>query len=339
MSDRPAPGRHRVTPRPTDESRGLDRRQVLKLGSLAVVGAAASTTLGSSLAAAAPTAAAAWPGHKPGKIYLGASGPNFATSLAQSGPVGLHRTYYSWSGGAGETRNITKHHAANRLPWISFKPASTAAGGWAAIASGKYDADIRARARRYATYAKPVIVTFNHEPHNDNTGTPAEFAKAWTHIHDVMNSETGLRNVIHVPIIGDWCYNPTNKNGHPEQYITSAVLDRCAFLGVDMYQNRSGDGYAVRMGRILSWLDVRGYSTKMIGLGETGACNGFGTPNAVQWWTAGWTWAAAHTSRVAAISYFNSTRGNLKQNWLLTETAAKLAAFKASLASSTACHL
>jgi hypothetical protein len=313
---------------------------VLKLGSFAVIGAAASTTLGSSLASAAtPAATPKFAGHKPGHIYLGASGPDFATSLAQTGPVGLHRTYYSWTGGTGETRNITKDHAANRLPWISFKPPFTSSGGWAAVASGKYDADIRARARRYATYAKPVIVTFNHEPHNDATGTPAEFAKAWTRIHDIMKSETSLKNVVDVPIIGDWCYNPTNKNGHPEQYITSAVLDRCAFLGVDMYQNSSGDGYSVRMARILNWLDVRGYSDKMIGLGETGACNGFGTPNAVQWWTAGWTWAAGHTGRVAAISYFNSTRGNLKQNWLLTETAAKLAAFKTSLASSTTCHL
>jgi len=313
---------------------------VLKLGSFAVIGAAASTTLGSSLASAAtPGATPQFAGHKPGHIFLGASGPDFATSLAETGSVGLHRTYYSWTGGTGETRNITKDHAANRLPWISFKPPFTTSGGWAAVASGKYDADIRARARRYATYAKPVIVTFNHEPHNDATGTPAEFAKAWTRIHDIMKSETSLKNVIDVPIIGDWCYNPTNKNGHPEQYITSAVLDRCAFLGVDMYQNSTGDGYSVRMARILNWLDVRGYSNKMIGLGETGACNGFGTPNAVQWWTAGWTWAAAHTSRVAAISYFNSTRGNLKQNWVLTETAAKLAAFKTSLSSSTACRL
>lgn len=313
---------------------------MLKLGSFAVIGAAASTTLGSSLASAAtPGATPQFAGHKPGHIFLGASGPDFATSLAETGSVGLHRTYYSWTGGTGETRNITKDHAANRLPWISFKPPFTTSGGWAAVASGKYDSDIRARARRYATYAKPVIVTFNHEPHNDATGTPAEFAKAWTRIHDIMKSETSLKNVIDVPIIGDWCYNPTNKNGHPEQYITSAVLDRCAFLGVDMYQNSTGDGYSVRMARILNWLDVRGYSNKMIGLGETGACNGFGTPNAVQWWTAGWTWAAAHTSRVAAISYFNSTRGNLKQNWVLTETAAKLAAFKTSLSSSTACRL
>jgi hypothetical protein len=345
MLDPPAPGRHRVIDRPIDprdttiDSRGLNRRQVLTLGSIAVAAVAARTTLGSALASAAPAAGSAWPGHKPGKIYLGASGQNMDALLAKTGPIGLRRTYYTWSGGTGETRNITKDHAANRLPWISFKPASTGPGGWAAIASGKYDADIRARARRYATYAKPVIVTFNHEPHNDNTGTPADFAKAWSRIHDIMKSETSLKNIISVPIIGDWCYSPLNKNGHPEGFITEAVLDRCAFLGVDLYQNKSGDGYAVRLGRILAWLDARGHSDKMVGLGETGATNGFGTPSAVQWWTASWTWAAAHTSRVAAISYFNSTRGGLRQNWALNESSAKLAAFKASLTSSTACKL
>ncbi len=339
MPDRPAPGRHRVIDRPPDPSSGLNRRQVLTLGSLAVAAVAAKTTLGSALASAAPAAGAAWPGHKPGKIYLGASGADWESLLTKVGPTGLRRTYYKWSGGTGETRNITKDHAANRLPWISFKPASTAAGGWAAIASGRYDADIRARARRYAAYAKPVIVTFNHEPHNDNTGTPADFAKAWTRIHDVMSNETNLKNVVSVPIIGDWCFNPRNKNGHPEGFITEAVLDRCHFLGVDLYQNHSGDGYAVRLGRILAWLDARGHSDKMVGLGETGATNGFGSPTAVQWWTASWAWAAAHTNRVAAISYFNSTKGGLRQNWALTESAAKLAAYKASLRSATACRL
>ena len=237
MPDRPAPGRHRVIDRPPDPSSGLNRRQVLTLGSLAVAAVAAKTTLGSALASAAPAAGAAWPGHKPGKIYLGASGADLDVVAGQGRAHGLRRTYYKWSGGTGETRNITKDHAANRLPWISFKPASTAAGGWAAIASGRYDADIRARARRYAAYSKPVIVTFNHEPHNDNTGTPADFAKAWTRIHDVMANETSLKNVVSVPIIGDWCFNPRNKNGHPEGFITEAVLDRCHFLGVDLYQN------------------------------------------------------------------------------------------------------
>lgn len=339
MSDRPAPGRHRFTTRPVAEARGLDRRQVLTLGSLAALGAAASTTLGPSLAAAAPAAAAQFPGHKPGKIYLGTSGPNLEESLRMTGPVGLRRTFNTWSGGANETRNINKDHAANRLPWISFRPPSSAPGGWAAVVSGRYDADIRARARRYAGYAKPVIVTFNHEPHTSNAGTPAEFAAAWSRVHDIMKNETNLKNVVSVPIIGDWCYNPINKNGHPELFITAGVLSRCHFLGVDLYQNKAGDGYAVRLARILAWLDARGHTTKMVGLGETAACNGFGTPNGAQWWTASWNWAAAHTNRVAAISYYNSMRGNIKQDWILNETAAKLAAFKASLTSTTACKL
>ena len=96
----------------------------------------------------------------------------------------------------------------------------------------------------------------------------------------------------------------------------------------------------MRLGHILSWLDARGHSDKMVGLGETGCTNDFGSPSAVTWWTNSWNWAAAHTSRVGAIAYFNSARNNtLGKTWPLTETSSKLSAFKKSLGSSVACKL
>lgn len=318
---------------------GLSRRGLLRLASVAAAGA----SIGTGMAGSVPSAAAAsaqWPGHKPGRIYLGMSAANLADAMDDTGPVGLYRTYYRWSDVDREVRNIKKDHAASRLPWISFKPPYTSRGGWAAVASGSYDADIRKRARAYAGLSKPVIVTFNHEPHNDSTGTPAEFARAWCRIHDVMKQETGLRNVVSVPILGEWEFSPVNRNGEPEAYVTGAVLDRCHFLGTDLYQNKTGQTYAERLGGIVDWLDRKGHSTKMVGLGETGATDGFGSPGAVDWWTDGWNWAAAHTSRVAAISYFNSTRNNnLVHNWKLTESAAKLRAYRKSLSSGTACRL
>ena len=195
----------------------------------------------------------------------------------------------------------------------------------------------RARARRYAQLTAPVIVTFNHEPHNDATGTPAEFARAWCRIHDVMQSETGLKNVVSVPILGEWEYR--NRDGNPDAFISSAVLDRCAFLGLDLYQNGSGQGYAERLGRVLSWLDARGRSDKMVGLGETGATNAFGSPTGAEWWTRSWRWAAEHTDRVGAISYYNSNRNTSRSNWSFAESTAKLAAYCASLDSATSCGL
>lgn len=334
-------GRHRQTGQHVDldaaPQQGLSRRDLMKIGSLAAVGVAAGFGPGLLGGSSASAATAKFPGHKPGKIYLGVSvdGP-LSTTLSRTGPVGLQRTYYKWGDATRETNNIKADHAAGRMPWISFKPPFTTAGGWAAVASGRYDADIRARARRYAGYGKPVIVTFNHEPHNDRTGTPADWARAWVRIHDVMKNETSLKNVISVPIIGDWVFNPVNKKDDPKDYLTQAVLSRMHFLGVDLYQNQSGDDYSVRLGRTLSWLNSQGHSDKMVGVGETGATDDYRSPTGAQWWQRSWSWAVSNVNRVAAISYFNSQHNNNSGNtWLLWESASKLTAFKSSLSSST----
>lgn len=319
----------------------LNRRQLLKATGAGLVTAGVGSALGLAGAAPAQGAAAQFPGHKPGKIYLGLSngGQSLAYTLERTGRVGLRRTYYAWDNVNGELRNIKADHAADRLPWISFKPASKASGGWAAIARGSHDAALRARARAYAQLSQPVVVTFNHEPHNDDTGTPADFARAWCRIHDVMKDETGLRNVVSTPIIGEWVYNPTNRRQDPEQFITGEVLQRCHMLGVDLYQNESGEGYSVRLRRITEWLDKKGYPNKPVGLGETACSMDFSRPNGVEWWNSSWKWAAA-SQRVAAISYYNSSRHNtLNKDWILWETSAKLQAYKASLASTVATRL
>jgi hypothetical protein len=323
----------------------LTRRDLLKYASVAAVGAAGVTTAtitGPADARAKKKASGAkFPGHKPGHIYLGVSAAgSIQQAISRTGPVGLARTYYKWNDGSREDKNIRADHAAGRLPWISFKPASTGRGGWAAIASGRYDSELRARARRYAKFSKPIIVTFNHEPHNDKTGSASDFARAWTRVHDVMKNETGLKNVISVPILGDWEFNPVNRKGDPGAFLPSSVLSRCHFLGVDLYQNKSGQGYDVRLGRIISWLNARGHSDLMVGLGETACTDDYRNPSGAAWWTKSWSWAAAHSDRVAAIAYFNSQHNNNSGNtWVLTESASKLSAFKKSLASSTACKL
>ena len=191
------------------------------------------------------------------------------------------RTYYQWDDGSREDRNIKADHAAGRMPWISFKPQSTRSGGWAAIASGKHDADIRARARRYANLSKPVIVTFNHEPHNDNTGSPADFAKAWSRIHDVMKNETGLKNVMSAPILGEWEFSPINRNGDPGAYPARVRPRPLPLRGHGPLPEQDRRGLRRPPGPyILNWLDKRGHSDKAVGVGETGCTNDFGNPNA-----------------------------------------------------------
>jgi hypothetical protein len=277
-----------------------------------------------------------WPGHQPGRILLGLSSADLSASVAAVGAVGLRRTFYTWAD-KGEDKAIRADHAAGRLPWISFKPPGGTAG-WAAIASGAYDADIKARAHRYAGYAKPVIATFHHEPTNDN-GDPAQYAAAWVRIHDLMAAETGLANVTFAPILGDWEFNPKNRDGQPEAYLTPAVLERIPFLGIDLYQNASNEGYAARLTRIVDWLDYRGVPDPMVGIGETGCCLAE-DPRPEAWLQANWDWATANTDKIGAMSYFDSTRNSRDGHfWSLQETRGKVNTYKGLLASATATRL
>jgi hypothetical protein len=300
----------------------------------------------------APTAGARWPGHQPGKIYLGMSTPSdeWSAKLAALAPQvpGVRRKFYEWDDGSAEDTQIAADHAARRMPWVSFKPPVT--GGtvpqrWDAVTSGAHDAEIRARARRYAAAGGPVIVTFHHEPSNDAAEPDGmKWANAWIHIHDVMEDETGLENTVFAPILGEFLFNPNNSQD-PENWLTAGVIAREPFLGIDLYQNGSGDGFEVRLERILAWLADHGDPDAMVGIGETGATDHFfdldaADPTAVEWWEDSWAWAVAHTDRIGVVSYFNSTR-NSKPDlvWELAESADKVASFRQALGSPVTCRL
>jgi hypothetical protein len=329
-----------------------------RAGSFAVT-ATVKPISGTAKSASAPyaiapaTATPRWPGHQPGRIYLGMSTPkeDWAAKLAELSPElpGVRRSYFDWAQSSSEATQIASDHAAHRLPWISFKPPDT--GGtvpqrWDAVSSGAWDADIRARARRYAALSAPVIVTFHHEPSNDaSEADGVKWARAWIHIHDVMEDETGLANVTFAPIVGDWLFNPANKAQDPANWVTAGVISREPFLGVDIYQNGNRDGFEARLGAILTWLADHGDPDAMIGVGETGSTDLFfdqdpGDPTAVEWWRDSWAWAMAHPDRIGVVSYFNSTRNSKPDHvWELAESAAKLDAFKQSLATPVTCRL
>ena len=314
----------------------VSRRSLIQSTALGAV--AAPIAAGALLApASAAVTGAKFAGHVPGKIYVGVSGLGFEITSV-TGPVGMRRTFHKWDGIANELKAAKADHAANRLPWTSFKPPGSPSTTWKQIGDGVHDSAIRSRARAYATLSKPVIVTFNHEPHTDSA-PPAEFARAWCRIHDVMKAETGLQNVIHAPILGEWTWNPKNRRHDPADWMTSGVLSRCHFMGIDLYQTRSGETYEQRVARVLAWLDVRGLSTKMIGIGETGCSDDFALKGGA-WWRASWQYAVARHDRLFAASYFNTRHNNNEgYNWLLTQSSSKLSAFTESVRSTTATKL
>lgn len=280
--------------------------------------------------------AARWAGHQPGRVYLGVSSPVAITTVeSMVGQLGARRTFYTWTQTQDELATIAADHQADRLPWVSFKPPA-GAPTWKDVAAGKHDAELAARARAYATVSKPIIVTFHHEPSNDSPDAAA-FAGAWSRCHDVMRASAKLDHVSFVPILGDWAFNPRNTDTDPSAWLPSSVLQRMSFLGIDCYQNGSGNAFDVRLELIHQWLVERGFGHKMIGIGETGVTETFGSPTAASWWNTSWAWAAANTDKLGVVSYFHSERNSKEHvNWSLDESAAKRYAFTKSVGSAIA---
>jgi hypothetical protein len=284
-----------------------------------------------------PPAGAQWPGHIPDKFYLGMScGTICDQKESQLGQgYGVHRQFTTWGNWTAVAKYIQADNAAGELPWISVKPPNGDASGWQAIAGGQHDADIRALATVLkANDDKPLLFTFHHEPGND--GTEAQgvlWAAAYVRIHDILESEGALENVADPPIMSDWLFNPVNRAQDPANWLTDGVLQRAPFIGVDVYENASGETYAQRLPRVLDWLAGRGYPNMMIGVGETGSTDAaYPGMSAVEWMDESLSWAAQHTDEIGVVSYFNST-ANSKSfvYWPLDESAAKMTAYKSWL--------
>jgi hypothetical protein len=298
----------------------------------------ATTTTTTTTSSSSPTTTIAapgaqWPGQIPGKFYLGMSCGTMCSSketqLGQS--YGVHRQYKNWGDWTGVAKDIQQDNAAGRLPWISIKGPSGGPTGWQAVADGSYDDQIKALATVLkANDDRPVLITFHHEPSNDGTEADgALWAGAYVRFHDVLKAAGALANVADPPILGDWLFNPANRTQDPANWVTDAVLQRAPFLGIDLYENSSGETFADRLPRILDWMADRGYPNKMIGIGESGSTDSSYPVSAVDWINESLDWVAQHTDKVGVVSYFNSTNNSRSGvYWPLDETAAKLAAYR-----------
>ncbi len=103
-------------------------------------------------------------------------------------------------------------------PWDSTRAIRTRQPLYALrnIAGGRFDAYIRTWARTLAAFGRPVRLRFAQEMNGDwypwgantNANTPAEFVRAWRHVHDIFTA-AGARNV-------QWVWSPVS--GAPKPY-------------------------------------------------------------------------------------------------------------------------
>jgi hypothetical protein len=302
---------------------------------------AETTTAGTSSATAAPpshgdkqSSKSRFPGHRPGRIYLGMScGEMCHQKEPQLGHgVGLKRWFKKWGNWHGVEEAIREDRRKNRLPWISIEPpAGGAPSGWRDVGRGRYDRDIRALARVLkANDKKPIFISFDHEPSNkapDSQGV--WWAHGYSHFYDVLDRANALKKVSVPPIMADWMFNKYNHEDNPSSWLRPRVLQRAPFLAVDVYQNDSGKTFGPRLSRIDRWLGNHRHPKMMLGVGESGATNFYRNTTAVKWLNKSLRWAAHHPRKVAAISYFNSTAYSRDgAYWPLDESQRKLATYR-----------
>ena len=95
---------------------------------------------------------------------------------------------------------------------------------WADIASGRYDAQLRAQARGVASLDKPVFLTFDHEPdlpRRAGLGTPSQFVAAWRHTHDLFVA-AGATNAVWVWVVTG---SPTTQDFAARTWPGNAYVD------------------------------------------------------------------------------------------------------------------
>lgn len=313
------------------------------LGPIAPTGASdSSTTIQGTVENAERTATStkkrpAFPGHRPGRVYLGMScGVECAKRESHlRANVGLKRWFKQWGNWNGVAEAIKEDRRKNRRTWISIEgPSGGAPSGWLAVGQGQYDQQIRELARVLKRHDnQPIFLSFDHEMSNKASNSQASWwTRGFKRFHDVLKRAHALKRVALAPIHASWLFSKFNGGKSPAKWLPPGVLRRSSFVAVDVYQNWKGESFGNRIHRLDRWLDRHGHPRMKIGVGEAGATNGLGGQTASSWLNQALRWAAKNRRKMVAISYFNSTANSASGvYWPLDESATKATVYRSWL--------
>ena len=268
-----------------------------------------------------------WPGHVPGRFYFGmenqprlqsrACGKADTPSRKSSDPesrqepayqsYGVRRILIPWGQWNRALRAVASAHRDLQLPWISVRTPIASERAWRQLTHRMAHDMVDAFGRELATSVElPVIVTFHDEP-DGSAGGAVAWADAYCRFHDILAETTGLRLITPAPIVSDWWFNPANPRRDPGAWLTKDVLSRISLLGMNVYENASGETFERRIPRILSWLEDAGFGNIMIGVagsGRTAYAPPYVPPD--RWLNDSLGWVAKHTDKVGVVCYSSS---------------------------------
>jgi len=267
-------------------------------------------------------------GHVAGAFIAGApSTPSVIDDFNAlvSSPTRLVMWYENWDSGFSSTR-FEAAHSRGATPMVTWEPWNRSLSG---MASGQYDAYIRAQAQTTAAYGKRVYIRPMHEMNGDwypwsvgvNGDTAATYVSAWRRIHTIFDQE-GATNVRWV-----WSPNVDLKFSElPAMYPGDAFVD---VIGMDGYNWGPTQGWSSwqSMGQVFkrTYDSIGAWNaTKPMMLAETASTETGGDKAA---WIKNGYLNDIPTSlpRVRSVVWFHQ---NKEQDWRVNSSANSLAAYK-----------
>jgi hypothetical protein len=227
----------------------------------------------------------------PQRIYVGASvdglpgDPAALDAFTQATGVSPSVAMYFYDfGGRVDTTALRLLSDSGRLPMMTWEPwnhTTPSANPYSlqAIASGRFDAYLRAQGEALAAVGAPVAVRFAHEMNGSwypwgqgvNGNTPADYVAAYRHVHDVITA-AGATNVL-------WVWSPITVISRPgvplaPLYPGDGYVD---WVGLSVYFSSPTATYAADVPSTIRELD-RVAPTKPLYVAETSVLPGPNRP-------------------------------------------------------------
>lgn len=239
-----------------------------------------------------------------------------------------HR-FYLWDSEFPTTLDTASEKKGRILLWNwSSKRQDKTQVKWADIASGKQDAVIDARARAVRAFARPVFISFQHEPGNQvgpgpkKGGNATDYRGAWQHIVQRFKA-AGVTNVSWTWILTAYAY----RVGDPDKmYPGDEYIDWVAADGYNSFNcfgtKQSWRSFAEIYKEFYAWGSKH---NKPLMSAEYGSVEDPRDDARKGEWFRELAKTLEQWPRIKAVVYFNSAPAC--QNWVTTSAPA-LAGFK-----------
>ena len=228
---------------------------------------------------------------------------------------------YSTLGTPFQTAFATTAYQHGAVTFVELNPGQAS---MAAVASGRYDSELRTFARQVRAFGHPVILSFAPEANGDwyqwgyGHTSPTTWVAAWRHVVTVFRQQHAAN------VTWMWVMNVAFPHSGP----VSAYWPGAAYVGIvgiDGYYTGPSDTFSSVFGTIIS--QVRKLTSKPVMISETAVGPEFGVSKIPG------LFAGVKADHLLGLVWFDQTQddGVNHQDWRLEDHPAALATFRAAV--------